>query len=532
MMQSGADSAVQERALDVLCGPALEPLVEMVLSSPAPDVYEARAVDGMVRFGRRPESGSWVYDVDHVQGRDPLARQDASWLSPLDVELARPQPDRAANSYPWAYERIAQLWDHPAAPDLCVLHTAAHRWEVHRGEHGSLDVVQSRAPLVLSGAGVRRAGMFPGHARLVDVAPTVLALLGATPGIGTGPTGAALDGALLRRQDGRPLTEHLDGATAEHVVVVLFDGANANVLYRAVSDGHLPHVATLLDDGMALEHGAVASLPTVTLANHTTLHTGCHPGHHGVLHNAWFDRSLGRQVVTESPSTWQEAMQWLAPGVETVHEAIHRHRPGAVTVSVNEPADRGADYSTFDLFRDGELHRLRELVPEPLPHAHTRLMESSDKYRWGSVVDASGLEQARAIWNGGLFGRSYPPPTFTWVSFSLTDAAMHEGGPHSEMAHAALVDSDARLGVLLDAVERRGVAERTAVLLVADHGMEHNDAERTGDWNMPLRQAGITHRDEAAGFLYLGERPDADAGQRPEAATAGATPDPSGARPR
>lgn len=37
-----------ERALDMVYGEALEPLVEMVVRSPAPEVYEARAVDGSV----------------------------------------------------------------------------------------------------------------------------------------------------------------------------------------------------------------------------------------------------------------------------------------------------------------------------------------------------------------------------------------------------------------------------------------------------------------------------------------------------
>ncbi len=35
----------------------------------------------------------------------------------------------------------------------------------------------------------------------------------------------------------------------------------------------------------------MASLPTATLANHTTAITGAHPGHSGVLHNAWVDRA-------------------------------------------------------------------------------------------------------------------------------------------------------------------------------------------------------------------------------------------------
>ena len=38
----------------------------------------------------------------------------------------------------------------------------------------------------------------------------------------------------------------------------------------------------------------MASLPTVTLANHTSILTGAHPGHHGILHNAWYDRAHRR----------------------------------------------------------------------------------------------------------------------------------------------------------------------------------------------------------------------------------------------
>jgi predicted AlkP superfamily pyrophosphatase or phosphodiesterase len=247
----------------------------------------------------------------------------------------------------------------------------------------------------------------------------------------------------------------------------------------------------------------VASLPTVTLPNHTTLMTGAHPGHHGVLHNAWWDRSLGRQVVTESPATWQESMQWLFPGVETVHEAIHRRRPDAVTFSVNEPADRGADYATMALLRAGRVAELADGVPRPLPHADPAWVAASEAYRWGSLVDASAVHQARQLWAGEHLGRSFGVPTFCWVSFSLTDSAFHEGGPHSEIARAALRDTDARLGEVLDAVERRGVLDRTAVLLVADHGMEQVGSEPTEGWAPALAAAGIAHRDEASGFVYL-----------------------------
>ena len=35
-------------------------------------------------------------------------------------KLANRFPDRTRNAYPFAYEQVAQLFDHPAAPDLCV----------------------------------------------------------------------------------------------------------------------------------------------------------------------------------------------------------------------------------------------------------------------------------------------------------------------------------------------------------------------------------------------------------------------------
>jgi predicted AlkP superfamily pyrophosphatase or phosphodiesterase len=110
-----------------------------------------------------------------------------------------------------------------------------------------------------------------------------------------------------------------------------------------------------------------------------------------------------------------------------------------------------------------------------------------------------------SIWAGEYLGTRYQIPDFTWISFSLTDAAFHEGGPHSAIAQAALVDTDARLGEVVAAIERRGVTEQTAIVVVADHGMEQTALNCPGDWGDALRAAGIPHRDEASGFLYLGD---------------------------
>jgi predicted AlkP superfamily pyrophosphatase or phosphodiesterase len=491
-----AQRATAAAALDVLCDAALEPIVDMVCTH-RDGVYEARSHDGRVVF-RRAGDG---FERIAVEGHDPLADQSPAKFAPLADERAHPYPHRRNNAYPFAYEQIAQLFDAAAAPDLCVLHSAAHNWEDqggHLGEHGSMGVVQARAPFVIAGKGVRQLGLVPLAARLVDVAPTVAALLGCAP---------REDGRQFGRQDGIVLHGVLDPSErARHVIGFLFDGTNANVLYDMVDRGEAPNVARLIEMGTAYSHGAMASLPTVTLANHTSILTGAHPGHHGILNNAWYDRVAGEQVITNSQATWPWCMQHLAPGVETIHDAVHRTWPDAFTASVNEPCDRGASYSTFDFFRRGEVPPIPR-DPFGLPHTTERFVRPSKDYSWSSVVDHMGTDQALGILGGRYRDVEYLQPKFMWCNFTLTDAAMHEGGPYSEIAAAAVRDSDGRLGEILAAVERSGNFDDCAFVLVADHGMQENDPACNGDWDVALRAAGIDVRDEAYGFLYFGVPP-------------------------
>src|SRR5918995_961695 len=234
-----------ERALDVLLDSTLDPIVDMVLLA-RHGAYEARSHDGWVRF-RRGDGG---YERVAGGGSEPLADQSTDRFAGLQAELAHRYPTRRENAYPFGFAQVAQLFDHPAAPDLCVIHSAAHNWEDqggHRGEHGSLDVVQARASYV--------------HGQDGEVRADVLDLAG-----------------------GRP----------RHVVGFLWDGTNPNVLYAMAAAGEAPNVARLLGMGTAYAHGAMAGLPTVTLANHTSILTGRLPGHHGILNNAWYDRRTTR----------------------------------------------------------------------------------------------------------------------------------------------------------------------------------------------------------------------------------------------
>ncbi|MCU1589082.1 MAG: type phosphodiesterase/nucleotide pyrophosphatase [Frankiales bacterium] len=457
----GADGYLRDRALDVLLDPGLAHVVDIVCWVEKGLVHVA---DSKGHVALRPGG-----ECTLLAGRDPIADQD-------------PMSDSTC-CYPYAGERLHSLFADPRAPDLAVVHTGAHCWPErggHPGEHGSLNAIQSRAPLILSGAGVSERGVVERVARVVDVGATLAQL-----------AGASYDG-----MEGTPLPEA--GAGAAHVVGLLWDGAQCADLLALAAAGELPAVARLLDRGCAFRGGAIAEFPSVTLVNHTSALTGVGPGQHGIVNNAFYDRLLGQQVVPNSSATWHNAMQWLRPGVTTVFERLPA---GARSACVNEPVDVGATYSTFALIREsGAGGNLAPHLPVATDdrHATQELVAANADYAWGTQVDAAGLTQMLALWGDEA------PPRLTWWNTTLTDSGHHAGGPGSVIARASLRDADRRLGVWLDLVQERGLLDDTVVLLTADHGSEAADPSCNGDWDEALRKARVPFRDEAYGFLYLG----------------------------
>lgn len=419
-------------------------------------------------------------------GVDPVAEQDPLLFDTVASEAA------TGNSYPDAARRLHSLFADSRAPDIAVVHTGRHYWPErggHLGEHGSLGLLQSRAPLILSGPGIPARGLLRRAARVVDVGPTLGYLAGVALTQLTGLDGTAL--------------VDLVSPQAEQVVGLLWDGANANSVYALARAGQLPGVGRLLESGVGLVGGAIAEFPSVTLVNHTSALTGMGPGRHGIVNNSFYDSALGARVVANEAASWHLATGLLRPGVSTVFEWLGS--TGARSACVNEPVDRGAHYSTFGLIRDsgqaGGAAGFRSALPDPLldQHATAQFVAASPDYAWSTQVDAAGLTQMLS-----LFEEAQTPPKLTWWNTTLTDTGHHEGGPHSPVAHAALADTDRRLVTFLQLLERTGRLSRTAFLLTADHGSQAAAPDCRGDWDEALREAGLAFRDEAYGFIYLG----------------------------
>ena len=361
----------RDAVIAALCAPALAAIVDLVLwVEPGTDGEPvAHAANHLGRVRLRPGGRHEV-----LAGRTPW-RARTRWPS---CPTSGRSPRRGRGSPPTTPTRMPRSGSsrcsptRTAAPTSPIVHTPRHYFPDeggHHGEHGSLDVIQSRAPLVLAGAGVRRGGYTDEHARLVDVGPTLAHLAGV-------PDADLVDGK-GDPLDGQVLTAYLEGLPERRqrrVVGILWDGAHCSDLLHLAEAGELPGVARLVERGVALRGGAVAQFPSVTLTNHTSILTGIGPGRHGVMGNVYYDRATGERVVPNDESTWHRSAEWLHPQARTVFEMVNDHvtpRESPRTASVDEAIDRGADYATMQIIRASGNSRGAGGLGDQLPDPHS-----------------------------------------------------------------------------------------------------------------------------------------------------------------
>jgi hypothetical protein len=455
------------------------------------DAYEVWARRGMVRFERLCEDGQQQFRIIEQLGEHPLADQRHDRVATCADELAAAaasghpttDPNRAfiepaQLSYPHAYERIAQLFDSPYAPDL-VVSPKCYAFGLQPGQHGALDVVQSRAPLAFAGPGIR-PGLYDTAPRHVDVAPTICRLLGFPLIDGrdwTGRTASARGVAAdvyLRRQDGRVLAEILDGGpAAERAYLVIFDGLSNSELQWLLDAGD-PSVANLrriLDRSARFRFGSTVNFPTITWPSHGALLTGAWCGHHDIVNPTYYDRAARQALAPQGQAMMTET--FLGDGVETLYEAVHRVRGAAArTAAIHEPQGRGADHAPLEGRVLGARDRLKALTAELVPAISPRWRaDGHEGVHREALVDARGLAQVLVLFDDP----EHPPPVLTAHEFTLTDGAGHEYGPHSDGLREAVAETDRRLGVVLDLLEAKGLLDSTLFVFTADHGMAAQD---------------------------------------------------------
>lgn len=446
------------------------------------DSYEVWSRRGMIRFKRfAAEDGALSFAVVEQVGENPVANQDPFAVSTVDAELdaarrsgnSADDPNRAyfephVLTHPYAYERIAQLFDSPRGPDL-IVSPKAYAYGIQAGQHGALDVVQSRAPLVFSGPGVRR-GSYKLNARHVDVAPTIAQLMRFPKVAGIGPSGDPAE-VFLARQDGTPLTEIIDdnSAAPARVYLILLDGLSHSELRWQLDHNRaaIPSLAGLVERGAMLSHGSIVNFPSITWPSHSTILTGAWCGHHDVV-NPTFHLREHRETVPIQGNIF-ETERYLNHEVETLYEAFKRvGGVNAITASIHEPQGRGADHAVFERRVMGNKVKLKALTREMSDDVSPRWMaDDMPGMHREEIVDIRGMAQVINLFDHCADN----PPVFVAHEFVLTDGAGHDYGPHHDGLREALYRTDARVGAVMELLRRRGLLDDTLFVVTSDHGM-------------------------------------------------------------
>jgi predicted AlkP superfamily pyrophosphatase or phosphodiesterase len=264
------------------------------------------------------------------------------------------------------------------------------------------------------------------------------------------------------------------------LVVLSVDGLRPACYTRPDAEGlAIPNLRSLVARG-AWADGVVGILPTVTYPSHTTLLTGVTPRVHGIESNRVFDPE------GQSGDAWN----WYAKHVRVPTLVSAARAKGLSTATVWWPVSVGigSDWNFPEFWRPGsqspvDLDLLAALSTPGLLDAVAADQGRPFAY---PITDDERLATA-------LYLLKSRRPDVTFLHLVAVDFASHDFGPGSPQAHAAVEETDARIGRLLATLAETGMADRTLLAIVSDHGFL--PVSRSLQPNSVLRDAGLVSVD-------------------------------------
>ncbi len=295
------------------------------------------------------------------------------------------------------------------------------------------------------------------------------------------------------------------------VLVISIDGLMPG-RYTAAGPAKIPTLRRLMSQGLYAD-GVIGVMPTLTYPSHTTLITGVPPAVHGIDDNR----------IVDPQGTSNTAWYWYASDIRAPTLPMAARARNLTVAAISWPVTVGMD--------------LDYVIPEFWRSAHPESLKLLRAVSWPRhLIDAAEIAQ------GHPFGwpqtdrhrtdvtkfiiRTYQPGLFL-LHLTDLDSAQHDNGPDSPAALAVLEQIDGFVSEILDTVKNAGLAERTDVFVVSDHGFLATT--QSVQPNAAFREAGLLtadasgritsweayfHPSGGAGFVYLKRPQDAGLQER------------------
>jgi predicted AlkP superfamily pyrophosphatase or phosphodiesterase len=277
---------------------------------------------------------------------------------------------------------------------------------------------------------------------------------------------------------------------ASHVLIVVMDGLRRD----AVVPEDMPTLSALARSGtfFAAHHPVYLS---TTEVNGTALATGMSPGRSGVMANKEYRPDVdllrpldtqgqwaawkGDQAATDVQGKWIRAMT-----LPELARAAGMRTAVAGTKAVAMMWDRSFRNRTLDspaVFEGRSIPNalMDRIMPDlgPLPPG----------VDWKHFTNATQDDWTARVLTEKLWEAGVPQLSVLWLS--EPDFSQHGTGPGSPQSKAGLRSSDHRLATALAELDKKGVRDRTDVIVTSDHGF--STIYRNVDIPKALQKAGF-----------------------------------------
>lgn len=221
------------------------------------------------------------------------------------------------------------------------------------------------------------------------------------------------------------------------VLLVSIDGFRADYLDRGIT----PNLLRIAREGVRAD-GLQPSFPPKTFPSHYSIVTGLVPDHHGIVGNNVWDPERRAGFGLSDREAVGDARWW---GGEPVWVPLERAgRPTAPLFWPGSEAPIGGMRPSHWLPYDGK-------------------MPASERIDW--LLDRIDR----------------PPPAgvaFATLYFDEVDGAGHDHGPDAATTDSTIAEVDRAIGLLLERLAARGLADRVNLVVVSDHGMSPTSRDR------------------------------------------------------
>jgi len=222
-----------------------------------------------------------------------------------------------------------------------------------------------------------------------------------------------------------------------YIILVSFDGFRWDYMEKTDT----PNLDRLVTSGVKAD-ALISSFPSKTFPNHYSIVTGLYPENHGIVSNTIYDPkfdakfSLGNREEVQNSRWWGGEPIWVTAEKQGL-KTLCNFWPGS-------EAEINGTRPTYWTEYDGDL---------PNEERVNLVLEYLDKPKKDR-------------------------PHFLTIYFSDPDDYGHMGGPDSSSINTAIQECDARMGQLIEGLEKRNLLNKVNIMILSDHGMAQLNRER------------------------------------------------------